>query len=61
MLGNTQLGLLSSAVGVQRAVTYSSLIGVGGVLACARLLPGFRNYLAPVTTPEHESAQPQSA
>jgi MFS family permease len=62
MLGNTQLGVLSSALGVQRAITFSSLIGVGGVLACARLLPGFRNYLAPVTTPgAGEAAQPQAS
>ncbi len=51
MLGNTQLGLLSSALGVQRAISLSSLIGIGGVVACARLLPGFRNYLAPVPAP----------
>ncbi|HEX5660890.1 MAG TPA: MFS transporter [Polyangiales bacterium] len=62
MLGNTQLGLLSSAIGVQRAITFSSMLGVGGVIACARLLPGFRTYLAPATTlKEAESAQPQSA
>jgi MFS family permease len=47
MLGNTQLGLLASALGVQRAIALSSLVGVAGVVACARLLPGFRNYLAP--------------
>jgi MFS family permease len=47
MLGNTQLGFLSAALGIQRAITLSSLVGLAGVLACARALPGFRNYLAP--------------
>jgi MFS family permease len=47
MLGNTQLGLLSAALGISRAITLSSLVGLAGVLSCARLLPGFRNYLAP--------------
>jgi MFS family permease len=60
MLGNTQLGFLSSAIGVQRAIAFSSLLGVGGVAACARLLPGFRNYLAPVTAHAKDRAeQPQ--
>jgi MFS family permease len=47
MLGNTQLGVLSNAVGIQRAITLSSMVGVAGVLACARALPKFRSYLAP--------------
>jgi MFS family permease len=47
MLGNTQLGILSSSLGIQRAIALSSLVGLSGVLACARLLPGFRRYLAP--------------
>ncbi|MDB4975358.1 MAG: Enterobactin exporter EntS [Myxococcaceae bacterium] len=47
MLGNTQLGVLSNALGIQRAITVSSLLGLAGVVACARALPGFRNYLAP--------------
>jgi MFS family permease len=46
MLGNTQLGLLSHAVGIQRAITVSSLIGFSGVLLCARALPRFRSYIA---------------
>jgi hypothetical protein len=47
MLGNTQLGFLSSSLGIQRAITLSSLFGLGGVLVVARKLPLFRNYLAP--------------
>lgn len=47
MLGNTQLGVLSSALGIQRAITLSSLVGVAGVAACAKALPRFRSYLAP--------------
>jgi hypothetical protein len=47
MIGNTQLGVLSSALGIQRAITVSSLIGVAGVAACARAIPGLYNYLAP--------------
>jgi MFS family permease len=50
MLGNTQLGVLSNAIGIQRAITVSSMIGLGGVLACARAIPGFRRYLAPELT-----------
>jgi MFS family permease len=46
MLGNTQLGFLAYALGVQRAVALSSLVGICGVAACARLLPGFRGYRA---------------
>jgi MFS family permease len=49
MLGNTQLGVLSSALGIQRAISLSSLVGLCGVAACARWLPQFRNYLAPET------------
>lgn len=48
MLGNTQLGFLSSMLGIQRAITVSSLVGLGGVLVVARKLPLFRSYLAPV-------------
>ena len=51
MLGNTQLGFLSSMLGIQRAITFSSLLGLGGVLVVARKLPLFRNYLAPVLPP----------
>jgi MFS family permease len=47
MLGNTQLGILSASVGIQRAITLSSLVGVGAVLACARFIPSFRKYRAP--------------
>ncbi len=47
MLGNTQLGVLSSVIGIQRAISLSSLIGLCGVAACARWLPQFRTYLAP--------------
>jgi MFS family permease len=47
MLGNTQLGLLSSSLGIARAITVSSVLGVTGVLACAALLPRFRSYRAP--------------
>ncbi|MET0339626.1 MAG: MFS transporter [Polyangiales bacterium] len=50
MLGNTQLGLLSSAVGIQRAIMLSSLVGFGGVVAATAALPGFRRYLAPRLT-----------
>jgi MFS family permease len=46
MLGNTQLGFLASGLGIQRAIALSSMVGVAGVLACARALPGFRRYLA---------------
>ena len=47
MLGNTQLGLLSSALGISRAIAFSSMVGLGGVLLCARLLKELRNYVAP--------------
>jgi len=64
MLGNTQLGLLSGAIGIQRAISLSSLVGLCGVAACARWLPAFRNYLAPetgsaeaLTEAAHEVAQ----
>jgi MFS family permease len=64
MLGNTQLGVLSSAIGIQRAISLSSLVGLCGVAACARWLPQFRSYLAPESaTPDavseaaHEVAQ----
>lgn len=46
MLGNTQLGFLAGYVGVRRAITLSSLIGLVGVIGCAGLLPRFRRYLA---------------
>jgi MFS family permease len=49
MLGNTQLGVLSSAIGIQRAISVSSLVGLCGVAACARWLPAFRRYVAPET------------
>lgn len=47
MLGNTQLGFVSSVIGIQRAIALSSMVGVAGVLTCARLLPRFQSYLAP--------------
>lgn len=46
MLGNTQLGMLAGFVGVRRAIMFSSLVGVAGVLGCAGLLPKFRRYVA---------------
>jgi MFS family permease len=46
MLGNTQLGFLASALGIQRAIALSSLVGICGVAACARVLPRFRRYRA---------------
>jgi MFS family permease len=51
MLGNTQLGFLSAALGIQRAITLSSLVGLAGVAVCARALPGFVRYLAPELGP----------
>jgi MFS family permease len=64
MLGNTQLGLLSSAIGIRRAISLSSLIGLCGVAACARWLPAFRKYIAPeaasleaMTDAAHQVAQ----
>jgi MFS family permease len=47
MLGNTQLGVLSQTLGIQRAISLSSLVGVCGVAACARLLPRFYKYVSP--------------
>jgi MFS family permease len=47
MLGNTQLGIVSSAIGVQRAISASSIVGLLGVALCAQRLPKFRAYLAP--------------
>jgi len=47
MLGNTQLGVLSSFLGIQRAITASSVVGLAGVAACAGLIPKFRRYTAP--------------
>ncbi len=54
MLGNAQLGILSASLGVQRAISTSSLVGFLGVLACAAVLPKFINYL-------HHPAPPQGA
>jgi len=51
MLGNTQLGFLSAAVGIQRAITLSSLVGLVGVGVCARWIPQFRRYLGPELRP----------
>jgi MFS family permease len=48
LLGNTQLGFLSSSLGIQRAITLSSVVGLAGVFLVARALPGFRRYLAVV-------------
>jgi MFS family permease len=45
MLGNTQLGFLAGHLGVRRAITISSLIGLVSVVGCAGLLPKFRRYL----------------
>jgi hypothetical protein len=56
MMGNTQLGLLSSALGISRAIALSSMVGLGGVLLCARLLPKFRNYVAPGSTEQAKAA-----
>lgn len=53
MLGNTQLGILASVVGVQRAISLSSLVGLAGVGACALCLPGFRRYLAAADSGRH--------
>jgi MFS family permease len=53
MLGNTQLGVLASVIGVQRAISLSSLVGLAGVGACALLLPGFRRYRAAAHTGRH--------
>jgi MFS family permease len=46
MLGNTQLGFLAHSLGIRRAITFSSLLGLAGVALCAERLPGFRKYLA---------------
>lgn len=46
MLGNTQLGFLAGSLGVRRAITLSSFVGLVGVAACAGLLPKFRRYVA---------------
>jgi MFS family permease len=56
MLGNTQLGFLAGFLGVRRAITLSSMIGLLGVTSCAGLLPKFRRYLAPKTPSEPEPA-----
>ena len=61
MLGNTQLGVLSNALGIQRAITLSSFLGLGGVIACARMLPSFRNYLAPTLVPVPTVADTKAA
>jgi MFS family permease len=52
MLGNTQLGFLAGVMGVRRAITLSSLIGLLGVCGCAGLLPKFRLYLAEPRKPD---------
>lgn len=52
MLGNTQLGFLSAAIGIQRAITLSSIVGVTGVIASAKALPRFVMYLAPEVRPD---------
>jgi len=59
MLGNTQLGFLSSALGIQRAIAISSFLGFGGVLACAKALPKFIYYRAPDTTPMVPDSSPE--
>jgi MFS family permease len=48
MLGNTQLGFLSAQLGIKRAITLSSLLGVAGVLACAAWIGELRRYVAAV-------------
>lgn len=52
MLGNTQLGFLSAAIGIQRAIALSSAVGVVGALACAKALPRFLTYQAPDLGPK---------
>lgn len=52
MLGNTQLGFLSASVGIQRAITLSSVVGVAGVVTCAKALPRFVSYIALDLRPE---------
>lgn len=44
MLGNTQLGFFAQFLGVQRAITLSSVVGVLGVAATAKWIRGFRVY-----------------
>lgn len=62
MLGNTQLGFLAGFLGVRRAITLSSVIGLLGVTSCAGLLPKFRRYLAPGPEPTPAPANdPESA
>ena len=46
MLGNTQLGFLAGHLGVRRAITLSSLIGLCAVCGCTFALPKFRRYVA---------------
>ena len=47
MLGNAQLGLLATHLGVKNAISVSSSVGVAGVLFCGSLLPKFMSYEAP--------------
>jgi hypothetical protein len=59
MLGNTQLGFLAGTLGIQRAITLSSMVGLGGILALARFLPKFREYRAPeFASPSRPPAAP---
>jgi hypothetical protein len=47
LLGNTQLGFLANTLGIHRAISVSSLIGLGGAALCAWSLPRFRRFVAP--------------
>jgi MFS family permease len=61
MIGNTQLGILSAELGIQRAITLSSCLGVAGVVACAAWLRDFRRYVAKphgVIASDPQSASP---
>jgi MFS family permease len=46
LIGGTQCGFLASAFGTAPAIVVSGAIGLAGIGVCARLLPGFRDYLA---------------
>jgi len=56
LLGNTQLGFLASMIGIHRAISLSSLIGLGGAAVCAWSLPRFRRYLAPAHGNQRDGA-----
>jgi MFS family permease len=46
MIGNTQLGFMSAQLGIKRAITLSSFVGVAGVVACAAWIGDLRRYRA---------------